>query len=70
MAALARHYGAAHLSVDAVVTEVLVNGTSPISQTARQLYDCAAAGNAGKKPEEAGKKKMFVWDWFVFCLGS
>ncbi|KAM8849594.1 hydrocephalus-inducing protein homolog isoform 2-T2 [Spinachia spinachia] len=55
VAALARHYGGACLSVDAVVTEVLVNGTSPISQTARQLYDCAAAGSAGKKPEEAAQ---------------
>ncbi|XP_077955507.1 hydrocephalus-inducing protein homolog isoform X2 [Gasterosteus aculeatus] len=59
VAALARHYGAAHLSVDAVVTEVLVNGTSPISQTARQLYDCAAAGNAGKKPEEAAQSTEY-----------
>ncbi|XP_062413914.1 hydrocephalus-inducing protein-like isoform X2 [Pungitius pungitius] len=42
VAALARHYGGVSLSVDAVVTEVLVNGTSPISQTATQPYDCAA----------------------------
>uniref|UniRef100_A0A8D3BS88 HYDIN axonemal central pair apparatus protein n=1 Tax=Scophthalmus maximus TaxID=52904 RepID=A0A8D3BS88_SCOMX len=36
-AALAHHYGGACLSVDAVVTYVLVNGTSPVSLT---LTDC------------------------------
>ncbi|XP_062413858.1 hydrocephalus-inducing protein homolog [Pungitius pungitius] len=59
VAALARHYGGASLSVDAVVTEVLVNGTSPISQTARQPYDCAAAANAGKKPQEAAQSTEY-----------
>ncbi|XP_031731518.1 hydrocephalus-inducing protein homolog isoform X1 [Anarrhichthys ocellatus] len=54
-AVLARQYEGACLSVDAVVTEVLVNGTSPVSRTARQLYDCAAAQYAEKKPEEAGQ---------------
>ncbi|XP_032378415.1 hydrocephalus-inducing protein [Etheostoma spectabile] len=43
VAALAHHYGVAHLSVNAEVTEVLINGTSPVSLTARQLCDCAAA---------------------------
>lgn len=52
---LARHYGAACLNVDAVVTDVLRNGTSPVSLTARQLYQCAAAEYAQKKAEEAGK---------------
>ncbi|XP_037622519.1 hydrocephalus-inducing protein homolog isoform X2 [Sebastes umbrosus] len=49
VAALGRHYGGACLSVDAVVTEVLINGTSPVSLTARQIYDCAAAEYAEKK---------------------
>ncbi|XP_040894088.1 hydrocephalus-inducing protein homolog [Toxotes jaculatrix] len=50
-AALARHYGGACLSVDAVVTDVLEHGTSPVSLTARQLYDSAAA----KCAEEAAQ---------------
>lgn len=52
-AALAHYYGGACLSVDAVVTDVLINGTSHVSLTARKLYDCAAAQYAEKK---AGKK--------------
>ncbi|XP_049928998.1 hydrocephalus-inducing protein homolog isoform X2 [Epinephelus moara] len=52
VADLAHHYGGACLSVDAVVTEVLINGTSPVSLTARQLYDRAAAEYAEKKAEE------------------
>ncbi|XP_074533739.1 hydrocephalus-inducing protein homolog [Halichoeres trimaculatus] len=51
-AALACHYGAATLSVDAVVTDALKNGTSPVSLSARQLYDSAAAEYAEKKAEE------------------
>ncbi|XP_054864966.1 hydrocephalus-inducing protein homolog [Amphiprion ocellaris] len=54
-AALARHYGAACLSVDAVVTDVLLKGTSPVSLRARQLYDQAAAQHAHKKAEEAAQ---------------
>ncbi|XP_045894223.1 hydrocephalus-inducing protein homolog [Micropterus dolomieu] len=54
-AALARHYGGACLSVDAVVTDVLINGASPVSLTARRLYDCAAAEYADKKAEEAAQ---------------
>lgn len=56
-AAVARHYGAAHLSVDAVVTDVLTNGISPVSLTAKQLYDHAAAERAQKKTTEAGERK-------------
>ncbi|XP_047451812.1 hydrocephalus-inducing protein homolog [Mugil cephalus] len=52
---LARYYGAACLNVDAVVTDVLLNGTSPVSLTARQLYECAAAEYAQKKAEEAAQ---------------
>ncbi|XP_035498051.2 hydrocephalus-inducing protein homolog isoform X1 [Scophthalmus maximus] len=48
-AALAHHYGGACLSVDAVVTYVLVNGTSPVSLTARQHYDSAAAEFAKRR---------------------
>ncbi|KAM9351908.1 hydrocephalus-inducing protein homolog [Symphorus nematophorus] len=52
-AALACHYEGACLRVDAVVTDLLMNGTSPISQSSRQLYDCAAAQYAERKAEEA-----------------
>ncbi|CAB1432186.1 unnamed protein product [Pleuronectes platessa] len=48
-AALARHYGAACVSVDAVVTDVLTHGTSPVGLMARQLYDFAAAEYARKE---------------------
>lgn len=54
-AALAHHYGGACLNVDAVVTDVLLNGTSSVSLTARQLYNCAAAQYAEKTAGEAGK---------------
>ncbi|XP_041651130.1 hydrocephalus-inducing protein homolog [Cheilinus undulatus] len=51
-AALAQHYGGTSLSVDAVVTDALMNSVSPASMNARQLYDCAAAKYAEKKAEE------------------
>ncbi|XP_042266839.1 hydrocephalus-inducing protein homolog isoform X2 [Thunnus maccoyii] len=54
-AALGHHYGGACLSVDAVFTDVLINGTSPVSLTARQLYDSAAAEYAQRKAEEAAQ---------------
>lgn len=57
-AALACHYCGTCLSVDAVVTDVLINGTSPVSLTARQLYDNAATQYAEKKAAEAGKQKI------------
>ncbi|XP_056273332.1 hydrocephalus-inducing protein homolog [Pseudoliparis swirei] len=53
VAALARHYGGASLRVDAVVTEVLMNGTSPVGLTARRLYDAAAAEHAEKAEKKA-----------------
>ncbi|XP_034061831.1 LOW QUALITY PROTEIN: hydrocephalus-inducing protein homolog [Gymnodraco acuticeps] len=53
VAALARHYGGASLSVDAVVTAMLLNGTSPVSLTARRLHDQAVEEYAEKKAEEA-----------------
>lgn len=56
VAALARHYGGASLSVDAVVTAMLLNGTSPVSLTARRLHDQAVEEYAEKKAEEAGTK--------------
>ncbi|KAE8295968.1 Hydrocephalus-inducing protein Hy-3 [Larimichthys crocea] len=52
-AALARHYSGACLSVDAVVTDVLMNGTSPVSLTARQIFDSAAAQYAERIAEQA-----------------
>ncbi|XP_008288806.1 hydrocephalus-inducing protein homolog [Stegastes partitus] len=54
-AALARHYGASSLSVDAVVTDVVLKGTSPVSLTARQLYNSAAAEYAQRKAVEAAQ---------------
>ncbi|XP_030614755.1 hydrocephalus-inducing protein homolog isoform X2 [Archocentrus centrarchus] len=53
-AALARQYGAACLCVDAVVADVLLHGTSPVSLTARHLFDCAVE-HAQKNAEEAGR---------------
>lgn len=52
---MANHYEAACLSIDAVVTEVLINGTSPVSLKARELYDSAVAKNNEKKTLEAGR---------------
>ncbi|XP_071313817.1 hydrocephalus-inducing protein homolog isoform X2 [Trachinotus anak] len=54
-AALAHHYGGSCLSVDAVVTDVLIHGTSPVSLTARELYHSAAAEYAEKEAEEAAQ---------------
>lgn len=54
-AALAHHYGGACLSVDAVVTDVLLHGTSPVSLTARGLYHTAVAEYAEKEAKEPGK---------------
>lgn len=54
-AALALRYGAACLCVDDVVTDMLLNGTSPVSLTARQLFDFAATEHAQKNAKEAGK---------------
>ncbi|XP_013867590.1 hydrocephalus-inducing protein homolog [Austrofundulus limnaeus] len=45
-AALAAHYGAALLSVDAVVTDLIQNGSSAVSLSARQLYNTAAEAYA------------------------
>ncbi|XP_025999986.1 hydrocephalus-inducing protein-like isoform X2 [Astatotilapia calliptera] len=53
-AALALRYGAACLCVDDVVTDMLLNGTSPVSLTARQLFDFAATEHAQKNAKEAG----------------
>ncbi|XP_039456431.1 hydrocephalus-inducing protein homolog [Oreochromis aureus] len=53
-AALALQYGAACLCVDDVVTDMLLNGTSPVSLTARQLFDFAATEHAQKNAKEAG----------------
>lgn len=55
-AALASHYGGACLSVDAVVTDLLLNGTSPVALSARELCECAAAEQfAGRKAVETGE---------------
>ncbi|KAG7229797.1 hypothetical protein INR49_012446 [Caranx melampygus] len=49
---LAHHYGGACLIVDAVVTDMLLHGTSPVSLTARGLYDSAVAEYAEKEAKE------------------
>ncbi|XP_075998117.1 hydrocephalus-inducing protein homolog [Genypterus blacodes] len=53
-AALARHYGGTCLKFDAVVTDVLRNGTSPVSLTARQWYSHAVVEHAQERADEAG----------------
>lgn len=53
---LARHYGGACLSVDNVVTDVLMSGSSAVALRARQLYDAAAAQYSDKKVKEPGKR--------------
>lgn len=68
--ALAQHYGGACLSVDAVVTDVLINGNSPVSLTARQLYDLTVAEYTERKAQEAGEHNiprlyMFLNHWCV-----
>lgn len=54
---LAQHYGGACLTVDSVVTDVLMNGSSAVSLRARQLYDAAAAQYSEKKAKEPGKHR-------------
>lgn len=46
------------VSIDAVVTDVLMNGTSPVSLKARQLYDSAVAKYNEKKKMEDGKHDL------------
>uniref|UniRef100_A0A3Q3MLA1 HYDIN axonemal central pair apparatus protein n=1 Tax=Mastacembelus armatus TaxID=205130 RepID=A0A3Q3MLA1_9TELE len=66
-AALAEHYGGACLSVDAIVTDVLMNGTSPVSLTARQLYNHGLAKYNEKKTKEAGKHNISCLCIVVYC---
>ncbi|CAJ1057505.1 hydrocephalus-inducing protein homolog isoform X2 [Xyrichtys novacula] len=54
-AALAHYYEGAILTVDGVVTHALTNSTSPVSLSARQLLDSAAAEYAKKKAKEAAR---------------
>lgn len=53
--ALADYYGVARLSVDAVLSEALVSGSTPASLKARQLHDAAVAKLEEKTPVEAGQ---------------
>ncbi|XP_037539075.1 hydrocephalus-inducing protein homolog [Nematolebias whitei] len=55
-AALAAHYGAMCLDVNAVVTNVIQNGTSALSLSARQLYNTAAEEYAQKMTAEAAQE--------------
>lgn len=54
---LAQHYIGACLSVDNVVTDVLMNASSAVALRARQLYDAAAAQYSEKKAKERGKRR-------------
>ncbi|KAF3689156.1 Hydrocephalus-inducing protein Hy-3 [Channa argus] len=54
-AALAQYYGGACLSVDTLVTDVLLNGNSPVSLKARELYDHTVAEYTEKKVQEAAQ---------------
>lgn len=56
--ALAHHYKGVRISIDAVVTDVLINGTSPVSLAARERYESAVAEYARRKMEEAGKREV------------
>lgn len=56
---LAQHYGGACLSVDNVVTDALLNGSSAVSLRARQLYNAAASQYSDKKSREPGKHKIW-----------
>ncbi|XP_022605572.1 hydrocephalus-inducing protein homolog [Seriola dumerili] len=64
-AALAHHYAGACLNVDAVVTDVLINGTSPVSLMARELYRSAAAEYAKKEAEEAVRKDTTAEEYSI-----
>lgn len=65
--AMADHYGGLRLSVDAVVTDALMHGTSPVSLKARELYDRAAVKPEEKRSIEAGEHE--TWGMFyIFCV--
>eukprot|EP00066_Takifugu_rubripes_P027985 XP_011617251.1 PREDICTED: hydrocephalus-inducing protein homolog [Takifugu rubripes] len=51
--AMADHYGGLRLSIDAVVTDALMNGTSPVSLKARELYERSAVKREEKRSMEA-----------------
>lgn len=65
--AMADHYGGLRLRIDAVVTDALMNGTSPVSLKARELYERSAVKREEKRSMEAGEHKtcgMFC----IFCM--
>lgn len=66
-ATLAHHYSGVCLSVDAVVTDVLLHGTSPVSLTARGLYHSAAAAYAEKEVKELGRYQIQYVHLILFC---
>lgn len=54
---LAQHYGGACLSIDNVVTDVLMKPSSAVALRARQLYDAAtAAQSSDRKAKEPGER--------------
>lgn len=66
-AAMADHYGGLRLSIDAVVTDALINGTSPVSLKARELYDHAAVRQEEKRSIEAGEHETCGM-FYIFCM--
>lgn len=62
---LACHYGAACLTIDAVVTDLIQNGVSPSSLLARELYDTAAAEYEQKKAALVGKPNIPFNKWLT-----
>lgn len=62
--AMACHYGGICFSIDAAVRDVLINGTSPVSMIARELYDDATAKFNQKDSQEAGKEETYG----IFCI--
>lgn len=55
---LAKYYGAACLSVDAVVLEAMSSGMTSAGLRARELCAKAAMEHAQKRVEEAGESQL------------
>lgn len=64
---MADHYGGLRLSIDAVVTDALVNGTSPVSLKARELYERATGKREEKRSMEAGEHQT-CGIFYIFCM--
>lgn len=65
--AMADHYGGLRLSIDAVVTDALMNGTSPVSLKAKELYERVAGKREEKRSIEAGEHET-CGIFCIFCM--